>query len=101
MARISRLYYLLPPSSILQLTNFPADTLARTVASLPHVDWILIDCEHGNIDDAAMYHSVAAVVQAGCSPIVRIKGCEGWMVKRALDAGVSSYSCALRCLIGC
>ncbi|KAF2170579.1 hypothetical protein M409DRAFT_64265 [Zasmidium cellare ATCC 36951] len=73
--------------SIGQWLEFPGYTLARTVASLPGVDWVLIDCEHGNIDDAAMYHSVAAVVAAGASPIVRIAGSENWMVKRALDAG--------------
>lgn len=76
------------PPSIGQWLEFPGYTLARTVASLPGVDWVLIDCEHGNIDDAAMYHSVAAVVAAGASPIVRIAGSENWMVKRALDAGV-------------
>lgn len=74
------------PPSIGQWLEFPGYTLARTVASLG-CDWVLIDCEHGNIDDAAMYHSVAAVVAGGASPIVRIAGCENWMVKRALDAG--------------
>ncbi|KAK4496928.1 hypothetical protein PRZ48_011377 [Zasmidium cellare] len=73
--------------SVGQWLEFPGYTLARTVASLPGVDWVLIDCEHGNIDDAAMYHSVAAVVAAGSSPVVRIPGAENWMVKRALDAG--------------
>lgn len=73
--------------SIGQWLEFPGYNLARTVASLPGVDWVLIDCEHGNIDDAAMYHSVAAVAAAGSSPIVRIQGAENWMVKRALDAG--------------
>lgn len=73
--------------SIGQWLEFPGYTLARTVASLPGVDWVLIDCEHGNIDDAAMYHSIAAVAAAGSSPIVRIPGAENWMIKRALDAG--------------
>jgi 4-hydroxy-2-oxoheptanedioate aldolase len=73
-------------ASVGQWLEFPGFTLARTVASLG-CDWVLIDCEHGNIDDAAMYHSVAAVSAAGASPVVRIAGSENWMIKRALDAG--------------
>lgn len=34
-----------------------------------------------------MHESVHAVASAGVSPIVRIPANEGWMVKRALDAG--------------
>jgi 4-hydroxy-2-oxoheptanedioate aldolase len=34
-----------------------------------------------------MYHSVGAVATAGASPIVRVAGCEPWMMKRALDSG--------------
>jgi 4-hydroxy-2-oxoheptanedioate aldolase len=34
-----------------------------------------------------MHDSVHAVAACGVSPIVRIPGNEGWMVKRALDAG--------------
>lgn len=72
--------------SIGQWLEFPGFTLARTVASLG-CDWVLVDCEHGNIDDAAMYHAIAAISTAGASPIVRVAGSENWMIKRALDAG--------------
>jgi 4-hydroxy-2-oxoheptanedioate aldolase len=34
-----------------------------------------------------MHESVHAVASVGVSPIVRIPANEGWMVKRALDAG--------------
>lgn len=34
-----------------------------------------------------VYHAVAAVASAGCSPVVRVAGIENWMIKRALDAG--------------
>ncbi|KAK2738874.1 hypothetical protein FQN57_006889 [Myotisia sp. PD_48] len=50
-------------------------------------DWILVDMEHGNIDDAQMHEAVGAIAAVGVSPIVRIAANEGWMVKRALDAG--------------
>lgn len=48
---------------------------------------MLVDCEHGNVDDAAMYHSVAAIAAAGASPIVRVPWAEPWLIKRALDSG--------------
>jgi len=66
--------------------EFPGFSLTRTVASMGS-DWVLIDCEHGDIDDAAMYHSIAAVATQGASPIVRIPADQHWMIKRALDAG--------------
>jgi len=60
--------------------------LSRTIARAGF-DWICIDCEHGNIADAEMHDSVHAVASCNVSPIVRIPANEGWMVKRALDAG--------------
>ncbi len=44
--------------------------------------WVLVDTEHGNIDDSAMHEAVAAIAACGVSPIVRIAANEGWMVKR-------------------
>ncbi|KAF4453501.1 aldolase citrate lyase family [Fusarium albosuccineum] len=72
--------------SVGQWLEFPGYTLARTIAPLGE-DWVLIDCEHGNIDDAAMYLQVGAISSSGVSPIVRIPGSEPWMIKRVLDAG--------------
>ncbi|KAL8718151.1 MAG: hypothetical protein Q9225_004686 [Loekoesia sp. 1 TL-2023] len=51
-------------------------------------DWVVVDTEHGNIDDGAMHEAVAAIAGCGVSPLVRIAANEGWMVKRALDSGV-------------
>ena len=48
---------------------------------------MLIDTEHGNIDDSEMYLQVGAISSAGVSPIVRIAASEPWMIKRALDSG--------------
>ncbi|KAH0419996.1 HpcH/HpaI aldolase/citrate lyase family protein [Colletotrichum camelliae] len=56
--------------------------LART-----GVDWVLVDCEHGNIDDGAMHDAVPAIAALGVSPVVRLADLQGWMVKRALDSG--------------
>ncbi|GLA30694.1 hypothetical protein AnigIFM63326_009128 [Aspergillus niger] len=72
--------------SIGQWLEFPGYSLARTVAHLG-ADWVLLDCEHGNIDDKAMYLQVGAISSAGVSPIVRIPASEPWMMKRALDCG--------------
>ncbi|KAF7951516.1 hypothetical protein EAE96_006822 [Botrytis aclada] len=64
----------------------PGANVSRTLARTG-VDWVLVDCEHGNIDDAAMHDAVPAIAACGVSPIVRIPDNQGWMVKRALDCG--------------
>jgi len=64
----------------------PGTHLSRSIARAGF-DWICIDTEHGNIADNEMHESVHAVASVGVSPIVRIPANEGWMVKRALDAG--------------
>ncbi|KIW06757.1 uncharacterized protein PV09_02447 [Verruconis gallopava] len=51
------------------------------------IDWIVVDTEHGNVDDGQMHEAVAAIAACGVSPVVRIAANEGWMVKRALDSG--------------
>lgn len=95
------------PPCIGQWMELPGYSLARTIAGLgfdvsphrtfcltysrkielKHHKWVLVDCEHGNIDDSEMYLAVAAIASAGSSPIVRVAGSEPWMMKRALDAG--------------
>ncbi|KAK0373627.1 hypothetical protein CLIM01_08998 [Colletotrichum limetticola] len=72
--------------SVGQWLEFPGYSLARTVAPLGE-DWVLIDTEHGNIDDSQMYLQVGAISSSGASPIVRIPASEHWMIKRALDCG--------------
>ncbi|KAH8668462.1 2-dehydro-3-deoxyglucarate aldolase [Xylariales sp. PMI_506] len=72
--------------SVGQWLEFPGYTLARTIAPLGQ-DWVLIDCEHGNIDDHDMYLQVGAIGSSGTSPIVRIPSDQPWMMKRVLDAG--------------
>ena len=64
----------------------PGSNVSRTLARCG-VDWILVDQEHGNIDDGAMHEAVAAIAACGVSPVVRVPDNQGWMVKRALDAG--------------
>jgi len=64
----------------------PGSNQARTIARCGF-DWVVVDTEHGNIDDGAMHEAVAAIASCGVSPVVRVAANEGWMVKRALDAG--------------
>ncbi|KAF4122930.1 4-hydroxy-2-oxoheptanedioate aldolase [Geosmithia morbida] len=73
--------------SVGQWLEFPGYSLAKTIAPLGE-DWVLIDTEHGNIDDNGMYLQVGAISSSGVSPIVRVPGSEHWMIKRALDCGV-------------
>ncbi|KAF7529554.1 hypothetical protein PCG10_007112 [Penicillium crustosum] len=64
----------------------PGSNMSRTLARAGY-DWVLVDCEHGNIDDAAMHEAVPAITSYGVSPIVRVPDFQSWMIKRALDAG--------------
>lgn len=65
---------------------FPGSNVSRALARA-NPDWIMVDCEHGNIDDAAMHEAVPAIAACGVSPIVRIPDFQSWMIKRALDSG--------------
>ncbi|RYC55214.1 hypothetical protein CHU98_g10996 [Xylaria longipes] len=67
--------------------TLPGQSVSRVLARTPGVDWVLVDCEHGNIDDAAMHEAVSAIASCAVSPIVRLPDMQGWMIKRALDAG--------------
>lgn len=64
----------------------PGANISRILARC-EVDWVMVDCEHGNIDDAAMHDAVPTIAALGVSPIVRIPDLQPWMVKRALDCG--------------
>ncbi|CAK7229364.1 hypothetical protein SBRCBS47491_007220 [Sporothrix bragantina] len=65
----------------------PGANVSRALARTPGIDWVLVDCEHGQIDDAAMHVAVPVIAAEGVSPIVRIPDFQSWMVKRALDSG--------------
>ncbi|KAI1505257.1 Phosphoenolpyruvate/pyruvate domain-containing protein [Biscogniauxia marginata] len=66
--------------------TLPGQNVSRILARA-EVDWVMVDCEHGNIDDTAMHEAIPAIASCGASPLVRIPDVQGWMVKRALDAG--------------
>ncbi|CED82119.1 -dihydroxyhept-2-ene--dioic acid aldolase [Phaffia rhodozyma] len=57
------------------------------IVSLTGLDAVIVDCEHGNIGDDAMHNSVAAIAAQGVSPIIRVRGTTGDILKRALDTG--------------
>ncbi|KAI1330928.1 HpcH/HpaI aldolase/citrate lyase family protein [Xylariaceae sp. FL0255] len=67
--------------------TLPGHSVSRILSRAPGIDWVLVDCEHGNIDDAAMHEAVATIASCGVSPLVRLPDMQGWMIKRALDAG--------------
>ncbi|KAK0467870.1 Pyruvate/Phosphoenolpyruvate kinase-like domain-containing protein [Desarmillaria tabescens] len=72
----------------------PGASLARMTAQMGY-DFILVDCEHGDIADAAMHASVGAIAAQGVSPIVRIPAPENWLVKRTLDTGAHGILCPM------
>ncbi|KAF9773423.1 hypothetical protein IL306_008780 [Fusarium sp. DS 682] len=59
----------------------PGANVSRVLAR-SGVDWVLVDCEHGNLDDGAMHDAIPAIAALGVSPIVRLPDMQGWMVKR-------------------
>ncbi|GAA5861969.1 hypothetical protein JCM1840_006892 [Sporobolomyces johnsonii] len=72
----------------------PGASLARMIAAAGY-DFLLVDCEHGNIADAEMHAIVHAVAAAGSSPLVRIAAPENYLVKRALDTGAHGILCPM------
>lgn len=87
MQAASRLHAALKKGTTFGAWQMLAGTnLARQIASTG-VDWICVDCEHGNIADAQMHEAVTAIAATSVSPIVRIPDNQTWMVKRALDSG--------------
>ncbi|POY70146.1 hypothetical protein BMF94_6729 [Rhodotorula taiwanensis] len=67
--------------------TLPGTAVARTIASVPGLQWMLIDAEHGQITDKDYYELNNSIVSHGVSPIIRIPFAEGWLIKRALDSG--------------
>ncbi|TYJ56731.1 hypothetical protein B9479_002501 [Cryptococcus floricola] len=57
------------------------------ILALTGLDGIIIDCEHGHISDDQMHNSVSAIAALGCSPIIRVRGPQPDLLKRALDTG--------------
>ncbi|OIW34493.1 Phosphoenolpyruvate/pyruvate domain-containing protein [Coniochaeta ligniaria NRRL 30616] len=64
----------------------PGANISRALARAG-ADWIMVDCEHGCMDDRSMHEAVSAIAAVGVSPIVRIPDMQSWMIKRALDSG--------------
>jgi len=59
----------------------------RTMAGTPGISWVLIDAEHGQINDTHIFTHTTLVAAAHRSPIVRIPAAADWWIKRALDSG--------------
>ncbi|KIR68450.1 hypothetical protein I312_100468 [Cryptococcus bacillisporus CA1280] len=67
--------------------TLPGSALAKTVATIPGFNWILIDAEHGQITDRDYFDLNNHITAEGVSPIIRIPADEPWLIKRALDSG--------------
>ncbi|KAI5925433.1 Pyruvate/Phosphoenolpyruvate kinase-like domain-containing protein [Camillea tinctor] len=60
--------------------TLPGQNVSRILARTG-VDWVMVDCEHGNLDDAAMHEAIPAIASCGVSPLVRLPDMQGWMIK--------------------
>lgn len=70
-------------------------TASPPIRTLNSLQFVLIDCEHGDIADSAMHAAVGAIAAQGSSPIVRIPAPVDWIVKRALDTGAHGLLCPM------
>jgi 2-keto-3-deoxy-L-rhamnonate aldolase RhmA len=50
-------------------------------------DWMALDCEHGEAEDADISNFCRAVSQFNCTPLVRVKENAALPIRRALDLG--------------
>ena len=50
-------------------------------------DFVILDCEHGGYDFAALDAAITACEDGGASPLVRSPGADPFFVQRALDLG--------------
>ena len=63
-----------------------APSIAEMAAVLG-LDWIVIDCEHGQLDWADIANHLRAVARSEVVTLVRIAELNGGLIKRALDIG--------------
>jgi 4-hydroxy-2-oxoheptanedioate aldolase len=66
--------------------NVPAPLNAE-ILSCAGFDFLIIDCQHGGIDYAAMLAMLQAVGRSATTPLVRVAGNETHLIGQALDAG--------------
>ncbi|KAL1740731.1 Pyruvate/Phosphoenolpyruvate kinase-like domain-containing protein [Schizophyllum fasciatum] len=74
--------------------QLPGASLARMIAQMGF-DFVVVDCEHGNIADSEMHAVVGAIAAQNASPVVRIPAAVDWLVKRALDTGAHAILCPM------
>ncbi|KAG7087454.1 hypothetical protein E1B28_013420 [Marasmius oreades] len=67
--------------------TLPSTAIARTMANTANVSWVLIDGEHGLINESHFYDLSNTISASGASPIIRVPAEEVWLIKRALDSG--------------
>ena len=65
--------------------------VSHTNAHMLISQYVIVDCEHGNIADTEMHESVTGVASSGASPIVRLRGPDAGLIKRALDSGAQYF----------
>ncbi|KAI9341523.1 Pyruvate/Phosphoenolpyruvate kinase-like domain-containing protein [Zopfochytrium polystomum] len=80
-----------PPALLLLTTNdklTPTKQTNQTQQIAYHpTQWLIVDSEHGNIQDADLHDTVNAVAPWGPSPLIRLPAGTDFHIKRALDTG--------------
>jgi 4-hydroxy-2-oxoheptanedioate aldolase len=68
------------------LVQLPSPPVVEVLAQAGF-DWLLIDTEHGPIDNEQLQAMIRATSQTPVTPIVRVACNLDWLAKRALDVG--------------
>ncbi|KAF7329872.1 Phosphoenolpyruvate/pyruvate domain-containing protein [Mycena kentingensis (nom. inval.)] len=67
--------------------TLPSTAVAKTMCLNKGISWVLVDAEHGLINDTHYFDLNNIIASSGASPIIRVPADESWMIKRALDSG--------------
>ena len=65
-----------------------ASPFASELMSIPGVDYVCVDQQHGLIDYSDLLPMISAIEGRGAAPFSRVPANEAWMIGKALDAGV-------------
>jgi 4-hydroxy-2-oxoheptanedioate aldolase len=68
------------------LNSVPGPWLAEMIGRAGY-DFVILDMEHLLVSEETLRHSLQAVLQTGCTPLVRVPGVDAKLIGRLLDAG--------------
>jgi len=78
-------------AAILGVMQLYPSLVFAELAALCGYDFIVLDCEHGLLDDLDIYRTAQAVASTGMAVFVRPRGHDGQTLGRLMDMGVDGF----------